>query len=322
MKLDLDPTNRLLRRQVGDLYYDMRMYREAAFHYLQLYELSPAEYRGSAFERKIVQTLDQLHSQYAVERNLDDAIYFFQLLRSIDPLAPEETIDYYEYLKEAEEKPGTDADAKIHLARFAEERQGLESFAIENYRGALELDPGNADARQAIDRYAMIWAQEAQRRFRDGNYFGVMAARERLEREFPNSSEAMLLVADLVTKAQIEIARVERSRAEEARRLVEQGDQDFERALGFYNNIFNVQTAGQISFSGAKNDAQRYFYYAIQSYQDAMAVDPALRTDPRSVVPRKITDANNYINRLTAGPPRTGGILPRRTQGRIPPPRP
>ncbi len=290
----------VLRRKLADMYFAANRFEDSAGHYLTLYKASK-KFKGTDLEARLAENLDRLHAQFAAKKDFDRAIYFYKLMETIDPKSDPSVLNYYEFLKRANDvKPG-DLDGRLGVADFAE-NNGLEQEAVEIYRQIIAQAPDNEKAKAALDRFALRLIEQAQASFNQQDYYLAKAFADQVTREYPNSQEAGLRAQQIIGAANNEIARDSREKREKALQYVQRGDTYYEQAMQFYRDIFDIQQKGN-RLSNPKSDARRYFQYAIDAYQAALQIDPSLKSDPASLVGPRLDESKRYLQRLTAGPP-------------------
>ncbi|MBI3736272.1 hypothetical protein HY256_07135 [Candidatus Sumerlaeota bacterium] len=310
--LNRRPDDQPMRRKLADLYSKAGRLEDSARHYLILYKNSENKYKGSPLEELLKENLQRLHAQFAQNKDLDKAIYYVKLLAAIDPETDPSTLTYYEYLKRANAVAKDDVNGRLELADWCEQN-ALDQEALTHYRLVKGQDPNNDQAKAAIDRYALNLVSQAQQAFNDRNFFLAKAVADQITREFEDSDEAQVRAKELMTASNNEIAKAVQGDCEEAQKFVEAGDSYLQQAMVFYDRIFNKEYQNSsIKISNPKSDARRYFQYAVQSYHEAVKKCPKLKDEAGGLIQARMKEAQNYLSRLTSGPPPS-----RKNMGRI-----
>ncbi|GEM_PF-1900975 len=302
-----NPEDPQLIRKVADLHYDLGHVEDSTLYYLELYRESD-RFRGGEMEKRIVNNLNLLHQRFARNQDFDHAIELYHLMAYLDPTADPSVPVYYEYLKRAGSTGPEDVAGRLVLALFCE-RNGLDEDALQEYRRVLALDPENAEAKAALNRFAMKLVEDAQVSFNQRLYAQAESLAATVPEQYPEAEEARLRAAEIFNRARTEIARDQRDAREKALVYIEQGNRAYEQALVFYRDVFDLERRGSAPVSTPRSDAIRHFRYAIQAYETALKLDPSLARDPTSPVLTRLNDARNYLARLTQPPPRVG-LLP------------
>lgn len=294
--------NPILRRKIADLYYDQGNFNESIVHYLKLFKDKEKELKGSPLEARIIVNLDRLHKGFAEQKDFKQAIYFHKLLCSIDPATDPSYGPFYQYMQMANDAPPNNPENTLALGVFAE-KNGMDSFALDNYRKLLKEDPKNEAGKAALDRFAGKMVAEAEKNFSSRDYPLAKSFAQEVIDQYPESEESVLRAREIIGKADVEIQRDQREKRDQAKQYIERGDTYYQQALVFYRDIFDRQRVGQATLSTPKSDAIRYFQYAIASYEAAIRIDPTLQNDAGSLVGPNLAESRKYLARLTSGPP-------------------
>lgn len=304
--LERRPDDQSMRRRVADLNYELENYEDSLENYLTLYRASDL-YKGSNMEARLLDNLEVLHHRYAKGKNYDQAILVYKLLATIDPDADTAPLIYYEYLKRAEGVKADDLIARLQLAQYCEQ-EGLRTLALQHYRAILSQEEGNEAARGALDRFALELITEASAKFNEGQFLIAKEFARRAQRDFPEAKEAELEAAKIIAMADNEIISDRRQKREQAKDFIRAGDNYYAQAQVHYQRIFDTTITGAARLSTPKADAKRHFRFAIDAYEKAIEIDPALQRDDASLVMPRLNESRAILQRLEAGPPRRRGI--------------
>ncbi len=306
------PDDQTMRRKLADLYYKGNRLEDSAKHYLKLYKDGGKKMKASPLEGLLSENLERLHAQFGQKKDFDKAIYYYQVLQAVQPDADPSVLTYYEYLKRAGKIAKEDVKGRLEIADWCESN-GLDQEALTHYRLVQAQDAGNTRAAAAIDRYALALIESAQSSFDKQDYFLAKAVADQVQREFPESKEAQERAKTIIGASNNEIQREAQQGCELAQKYVESGDSYFQQALVFYDRIFNRDYQNStIRISNPKSDARRYFGYAVDAYQQAMKLCPALKNEAGSLVGPRMKEAQSYLNRINSGPSPS-----RRNYGRV-----
>jgi tetratricopeptide (TPR) repeat protein len=295
--LDRNPSDRVLEKKLADLFWDLGRKEDAIRHYLKLYQASD-QWRNTPLEERLVTGLDDLHRLYAREKKYDQAIIYYKLLAAIDPRTDPTAVITYEYLKRAAALKPDDLAGKLALAQFAE-NSGLDSDALAAYRQLLEPETTKKDAQEGIDRYARKSLATSQAFFQSGDFYMARTLAQKAQQDYPNSQEVQTALAEIIGKCMAEIAKIQRSNRETAERVIKRGDEFYNQAMTHFNNLFDLQRANIPNLYSPREEAKRYFVLAIQAYQEALRIDPALGTETQSLVNVRLKECQDNYTRLT-----------------------
>lgn len=308
--LDRRPEDSVMRRKVADLNYDLGNFEESVVHYMKLYNSSEA-YKGTGLEKRVVSNLQRLHMRNAQERNYDQAIFFFNMLASIDSSADPGTVKYYEYLKLATEVAPDDVEGRIGLAAYCE-RNGLKNEALLNYRQVTSLEPENETALAALNRFAIGDVETAETVYNAEDYPMAETLANQVISDYPESEEARLRALELIGKTQIKVREDRREKRALAMEYVRRGDICYDTAIVFYRDISDTTRVGNPLLSTPKRDAIRHFECARDSYRTALSLDSSLSDQPGSLIGYNLNQSVAYLKRLKSRPPRFGRDQSRR----------
>jgi hypothetical protein len=302
--LERHPADDSLRRKIGDLYYDMGHHEDALKHYLELYRQSDT-YIGSRMEDRMIKLLDRLHNQYARNKDYDQAILYFNLLTEIDPDTNPTEILFYEYLKRSSQLEPDDYAGQLELSQFAE-KYHLDVKAMEGYRELVKIPATRKAASEGIQRYAQIRMNNATAQFNAANYELAKVMAQTVLDEFDDIPGMREQVAELTGQANAQIASIRRQRQDQAKDLIERGDEFYQEATFHYQNMFSTERRDLPYLYSSRNEAKKKYGLAIGSYEEAIKINPSLTRDSNSLVSVRLSDCRDRLNSLVSG----GGSRP------------
>ncbi len=298
--IEIHPENANLRLKLAGLYFELGKYEDASHHYLELYK-SSEQYRGTDVEVRLMETLDRLHLQYAREKQYDKAIQYYNMLAAIDPQTDPGGAVYYEYLRRSNSLPADDADARFELATFAEQN-GLDEQALQNYRQLLQVEDAKEKAQAALDRYAQRRLTDATTQFRNGNYMLARTLAEQVRQEFPGSEAVQKDIAELINYSDAQLQQMRQASRDRAVDLLRDADEFKRQGDAYFNQIFYTQRRDIAYLSNPREEAKRYYRLAIQTYEEALRIDPSLAQRDGSPVMIRVQEARQRLTRLTTAP--------------------
>lgn len=295
-----NPNDQNLRLKLAELYYDLGKFDDSAHHYLELYK-SNEQYRGSRVEERLITVLDKLHLQNAKEKDYDKAIEFYKLLMMIDPQTDPAGEIYYQYLKRANELKPDDNEARMQLAQFAE-NNGLEKEAIQSYKQLAGKEKFRTPAQAGLDRYAERRMLDAEAQFKAGNYQLASTLATQVRADFPNSQNVSRRITELINIATAQIQMEQQTRSDRAEALIEDANEFKRQGDAAFNQIFYTQHENIPYLSSPRQEAIRYYNLALQTYQEAMRINPSMASNPNSVIAVRMQECQTRIVRLTSQP--------------------
>ncbi len=298
--LDRHPEDANLRRKLADLYYDMTKPAEAAHHYLILYKVKPEQYQGSELEARLIEGLDRQHKQYARNQDFEKAIYYYKLLSAIDPNTDPTGVIYYEYLQKAQNQKEGDVAGLVEVARFAEQN-GLDSEATTRYRDMLKREDLKAEGQAGLARYAQKSLAQAKEAFDAQNWTLAQTLAYLVQNEYPEVESVKEGASEILGVSQANLQRDQRAKKDQARDIVNKGHEFYMQALQNFDNIFSTERRNYPYLVSSRQEARKFFTFAIQSYEQALQVDPGLAQDPTSMIAVRLNDSRDKLRRLSAG---------------------
>jgi tetratricopeptide (TPR) repeat protein len=317
--LEHHPDDKDLRKKLADIYFTMDRYEDAAKNYLVLYQASDT-FRGTVVEERLKSLLDRLHRQYARGRDYDKAIYYFQILATLDDETDPSQVIFYQYLKAAAATGENDPVGQLNLAQFAE-KNGLDEQALSKYRTLEKANQTRDAARQGIARYAQKALGDAVFQYKQGNFELAMALANSVRSDFPDVVEVQDTAGELIGKAQAEAERNRRQARERSRDILKRADEFYNQATNYFNDLFSLERRNNPYMMSTRQEAIKYYRYAIQAYGDALRIDPSLAQDSTSLVNVRMNECRERLRKLTGGtvdPFRAGGKIPNVTQNTAP----
>lgn len=280
----------------------MKQTEDAVHHYLILYK-EDTKLRGTELESRLMEGLDTLHRQKAREKDYEQAIYYFKILAAIDPNTDPTSIVYYQYLKQASDLAPDNYEGWIELARFAE-NNGMDNEALSQYRKLLKQAKTHDQALAGLSRYANKSMNDAQFMFNNGNFQLAATMADRVRTDYGDVITTINEKAsELIGRANAKIVQQRRQNRETATRLVEEGNQFYEEAQVHLQNLYSTERKNLPKLGSDKEEAKRYFRYAIDSYEQALQLMPELGSETNSLVAIRLRESRTYLSRLSGGAP-------------------
>jgi len=296
--LERNPSDLALRKKLADLFFDMNRTEDATRNYLELYRANDQFKSSPQIQERLISGLGKLHLQFARAKDYKQAIIYYKLLAAIDPKTDPAGVVSYEYLQQsAAIKPG-DTAARLALAQYAQ-KSGLDAEALDGYKRLLD-DPKTHDAAQAgLDHYAQARLSDIQSRVQAGDFLLARTLSEQAQQEFPTSTKVQAALAGLIGRINAEIAADNRKKEVLAKDVLKRADEFYAQGMQALRSILDTQLQNQPLLYSPREDAKRYFLYAIEAYKQVLSIDPALGTASNSLVNIRLNECQEYYRRLT-----------------------
>jgi len=189
----------------------------------------------------------------------------------------------------------------------------MDEQAFNLYKQLLKENSTKAQAQQAIDRFAARALKNAQTEFQAGNYIMAGALADQVRTEYPTCTAIVATAEDIIAKAHAEQVRDSRLKREQAKELVERGTMYYQEAKSNFNAIFSTQRQELPLLTTFRSEARRKFQLAIDSFQQAMKIDPTLAQDPTAPANVYLRESQALLARLN----RTPSLMPQNFGGPI-----
>jgi tetratricopeptide (TPR) repeat protein len=293
--LDRHGEDNALRKELADLYYDLKKFEDAARHYLHLFSSSD-QFQGTQLEERLFGILDRLHLQYARLKDYDKAIDYFNMLARINPQFDPTEVVYYQYLKQSNMLTAEDKEGQLQLALFSEKNR-LDEEALRIYRSLLANKTTQAQARAGINRFAKAKLGQAVNVYERGDYALSITLTNQIIKEFPQS-QVIDAAANLAGKAQVEANKQRLYRQELAEDRVRLGNEYYRVAESHFEDLFSTVRKALPRLLSSRTEAKNFYRYAIVAYLEAIRIDPSLATDSNSIVNVRLSDSHTKLRRL------------------------
>lgn len=273
-KLKASPLDVDLNQKLADLYLSMNQPEKAIQPLKNLVDTPTFRTRG--YDRYLADAFVEVSYQQSSIGNIDGAISTLKQMQEIFPRMDQSQLQLLEYRKAVSNIDPTDYVAQATLLPVLLE-QGLESTAVAEAERILQQDPTNEKAMGIFRNYAEEELKEINSLFKEGQF--LLSANlatlysEKYSARFP---ELVQQAADLYNKAQLEAAKEQKQKREQARDIVTTADQysaEARRNVELYKSADNPNRTSIISY---KNEAIRFNQRAIQGYKAALQIDPSL----------------------------------------------
>ncbi len=297
--LERNPEDNNIRKKLAGLYYKMGNSVDAVNHYMALYQQSE-EYQGTELEGRLIEMLERLHKRYAADKNYEEAKKTYHLLATIDIEADPLGYLRYDYLMHSSKLAPDDYEGYLKLAQFAEQC-GMDVEALKHYNLLLQVESIRGRAQAAINRYAAGAYDLASMFFERQNYTMAQTVAQRIKNEYPDSREVLEKVAELLGRAQAQVAKSMQQQSQLSERYVQWGDEYYGQAQFHFQNLFSTERKQNALLGSDKSEAKQYYSLARNSYQKAMELNPALGRDSTSPVNVRLRECNARLARLGRG---------------------
>ncbi len=298
-KLESNPDDLLAVRKLADTYLANGEI-EKALPYLEKI-VDSGKFDSFGYENQLATAYANLSSQAAKNRNYDKAIQLYREYLQKYPGADPRPLYFYQYLKQYESTDPTDYDARAELARFLKEK-GMNTQALQEIQTILEQAPENQAALSMLRDYAQQELDEARQDYQQGRYGMAMAGAQRITQSYTSLPEIIEQASDLYTRSDIELKRLERERKNQARELITLGDQYYQQAYDYANQMKITDRDRSTRIINYRNEAIKFTRRAMEAYQQAVRIDPNVGTMAGGDVNNKIRDLQQLYRGLTEPP--------------------
>ncbi|MDX1973456.1 MAG: hypothetical protein SFY68_13065 [Candidatus Sumerlaeia bacterium] len=300
-KLKTAPQDLTLNQKLADLYLAMNQ-PEKALGPLKRMADSPL-FQARGYDKKLLDAFVEVSFQQSSIGQIDEAIATLTEMKTFFPRVDDSQLKLLEYRRAANALAPEDFDARAELITKLE-AQGMQSTAVFEAERLLRENPGNEKALRIFRTYAEREFTEIENVFKEGQF--LLAANmstlyaDKYANRFPDLVQQ---AGDLYNKAQLEAAKAQKQKREQAREVVNLADQYFAEArrnTELYKSADNPNRSSVISY---KNEAIRYTERAISGYKTALQIDPSLGPLVGGMdVNSKLEEADRLLNNLTRDP--------------------
>jgi len=298
-KLESDPSDILAARRLADLYLASGEV-ETALPYLQKV-VDSGKFKDLGYGERLSTAYSTLAGKAAEQKDFDKAIELYSEYLGRVPGADPRPLYFYEYLKRYDALAPDDIEGRAELAEFLKSK-GLDAFALAEVRSILEKDPQNQRALALLKDYAQQRLEEVQQDFQQGRYALAMAGARDLTQSYTNLPTIVEQASDLYARSEIEMKRMERERQNQARELVTLGDQYYQQAYFYANQMKSTETDSNVRVISHRQEAIKYARRGILAYQQALQINPNIGNLVGGDVSFKINDLTQLYNSLTQPP--------------------
>lgn len=300
-KLKAAPLDIELNQKLADLYLSMNKPEKAIEPLKKLVDTPTFESRG--YDKYLMDAFVEVSYQQSSVGKIDDAIATLLDMQSVFPRVDRSQLQLLEYQKAANGLAQDDYDGRADLLQPLVD-QGLESTAVAEAERILRENPTNEKAMKIFRKYAENELKDINALFNEKQY--IMAANlstlyaDKYATRFPDLVQQ---ASDLYNKAQLEAAKEQKQKREQARDIVNTSDQysaEARRNVELYKSADNSNRSSVISY---KNEAIRFNERAIQGYKTALQIDPSLGPLAGGMdVSNKLSEAERLQRSLTREP--------------------
>jgi tetratricopeptide (TPR) repeat protein len=295
-QFEQDPENIDLARKLADLHYSIFDY-EGALPYLLIINKKTSG-QDSITRSRLMETLDRLRYEAASKQRFDIAQKYYKMILDIFP-GKDPTPYYYYQFKEKEQKlEKDDYDAMIELGNFCSEHH-LDSEARKLYRDVLKKDPDNIKALNELKKYASRDLEEAEVTFRRKDYDTTLNLSGQIIVNYIRFPDVQERAKELMEKAENEIRRENREKAERGIALARRGDEYYAQAQYHMNAMKSTERRDEIRVVNDKEEAKKFLRRAISAWETAIKIDPKLARVDSEDLGTKLRDARLSLQSLT-----------------------
>lgn len=308
-KLKQAPNDVELNRKLADLYLAENE-PAAAITPLKRIIDTPV-FRSRGYEDRLKNAYRDAAYQKANVGDLDAGITMMRELQELYPTSDPSQLYLMEYRKARKSLPGDDFTGRSKLLADLWDK-GLQGTAISEANKILNVDPGNERALAIIKDNAETELADIEKTFNEGQY--LLAANmassygNKYSQRFP---QLVQKASDLYNKAELEAARLQKERREQARDIVAQADNyaaEARRNIELFKSADNPNRSSVVSY---KSEARRYSRRAINAYETALQIDPSLGPLQGGLdVNTKLDDVERLYRNLSLDAPDLSRIRP------------
>lgn len=298
-KLEEDPKDLLAARKLADLYLSSGEVA-TALPYLQKV-VDSGKFSNLGYGKRLSNAYATLAGNAAQKKDYAKAIALYTDFLNRVPGADPQPLYYYQYLQRYAKLEPSDFNGKADLAEFLKSK-GLDAQAKEDITNILDQDPKNQKALDLLKDYAQQDLGEVQQDFQQGRYEMAMAGAQKLTTSYTNLPDIVEKASDIYARAEIEAKRAERDRQNRARDLVTLGDQYYQQAYFYANQMKSNQQNPDVRVVSNRHEAIKYARRGIEAYKQALQINPNAGTLSGGDLNFKIRDLNQLLNSLTAPP--------------------
>lgn len=298
-KLETDPNDILAIRKLADLYLASGLVADA-LPFLQKI-VDSGKFRDQGYGERLSVAYSTLSNEAASQKDYQKAIQLYTEFLKRSPNSDPRPLYFYEYLSRYEKLEPDDLASRVELAEFLKSK-GLDTQAFQDIQGLLEKDPKNERAVAMFRDYAQLDLDEAKQDFDQGRYAMAMSGAKKLTQTYTTIPDIVEAASDLYARAEIEMKRAERDRKNQARELVSLGDQYYQQAYFYANQMKTTERDPNVRVISFRHEAIKYARRGGEAYRQAMNIDPNVGSIAGGDLNFKIRDLNQLYNSLTQPP--------------------
>lgn len=295
-RYEKNPGNLDLARKLADLYYKQKQFREALPYLLEIKKNSKVP--TPTTDRRIKEVMGMEISDAERGGDYEKASELYDRYLKLVPEADPTPKYYYQYLSRIEKLDDDDYEGHIELGNFAR-KYGMDSLAKERFRYVLEKQPENENARQGLLEYARKDLAEAEMSFRNKEYDATLYLSNKVISEYSNLNTIVARSRELQERAQNEIRKEQRAIAERAISLVRRGDEYRSMAQMHINALMSEDRKTGITIISDRQKARQYLERAINMWEAALKINPALARPDEEDLNFKLREARADLRNLS-----------------------
>jgi hypothetical protein len=289
-----DPQDQL---KAADALFRSKKYEDALRIYVTQAN-TPGFVNSPQFSR-MKQAFEIVQTDYATRQQFDKAAFVYQHYLKFWPDADPVPLARYEVLIKAKGVDMGNADQVVELANYATER-GFGRNAVDLYNKALALKPGHAGALEGLRRQAAIETAEFAALLHEGQFDLASGKANEISSNFKALPDVVKLVNEMRAQAQQQIAQAAAAGAQQARVLVQRGDEYWAQAQQYLGWMSNQDYSENVRVVSPKSEASKYCGMALQAWKTALSMDPSVADPLNGDLSRKISEATSLYTRLNA----------------------
>lgn len=288
--------------KLAETLFKMKNYEQALPIYLRF--VNEPKLGTDVMRDRIRLMFDMLHRQYAEKGEFQKAYDTYSQFLDYSPNEDPVPLAKYEYMMRRAKTDASDVNARVELARFAEEK-GMYPTAKQEYLAILQMAPENGAAAEGLRRFASADLQDANDFFAEGQFLLASQKAGDTIREYTMFADIVKQAQQVQTKAAVEQQKIARNQQQQAVALAARGDDYYNQALSYISAYTSTNLKDTTRVFSPKVEATKYLQRALYSWQTALQIDPSLGNPTSYDLYRKISDAYaRYVVLANPLPPR------------------
>jgi tetratricopeptide (TPR) repeat protein len=297
-KLEVEPSNDLLREKIAGLEYAQGNVRVAVDELLLLAE-SGRPMSIEARER-LQAGLFSLVTDAANARDFDACVDLYRKLLTYFPDNDPGWLYYFEYYQQANAIDQQNPNEHITLARYCEEHE-LWDLAKAHFSTAIHLAPDNAEAQTGLQRIAEYDLVQLRQSMVAGDWLQAKFQATQIIQQYPRATEVIGEARETMDRADARLLEEARDNEKRAEEIARRGDDYYQQAQGYLQQLQSTEFNRNVRVYSPTQEAERYLNRAISAWREALKIDPSLADISKGDLRTKIEDAQRQLNSLQSG---------------------